>query len=290
MDLLRLTRSSFAFVKKAALAQSIPPIPRRHYCRDSAYLRFVKENLHKLPSKLAPKEKIKTIAVQWKSLAEEDKARYVSEYEAAKKEKKNLDGFLQNVDEDEECTMNAPVCGVKGANFDRPLPPKTPPSAYVRFVMDKIHQLPSELDPKEKSKTIAVQWENLAEEDKARYVTVSECEAADEDKIREIAMQWISEEDKKSKPKKKPNVSGYTLHVGENVKNIYDAMWPDDCTSQLTPMTQKRVRTMNVLATLWRNLDPSKKASLEAKAKTINEERKAARGEACPFCKGTGKV
>ena len=89
-------------------------------------------------------------------------------------------------------TLNAPVCGVKGASFDRPLPPKTLPSAYVHFVMDKIHQLPSELVPKEKIKTIAMQWENLATEDKAWYVAVSEYETVEEEKIKELAMQWIS--------------------------------------------------------------------------------------------------
>ena len=187
------------------------------------------------------------------------------------------------------------VCGVKGTkrpSFDRPLPPKSPPTAYLRFVKENLHKLPSELAPKEKIKTIAMQWKSLAEEDKARYV--SEYEAAKEEYKKDLDefLQNVDEEYVKAYEKfkkkkqtykgiiqskrkgeyvKKPKMTAYSVFTSENFKEVYSRQPQDDSVSQ----GQKIANTSRELSGMWKKIDPSEKASLEAKANQINRERKA---------------
>ena len=182
------------------------------------------------------------------------------------------------------------VSGVKGTmklSFDRPLPPKSPPSAYIRFVKENLHKLPSELAPKEKIKTIAVQWKSLAEEDKARYV--SEYEAAKEEYKKDLDefLQNVDEEYVKAyekfKKKKqyykgiiqskrkggyvKRKLTAYSVFTSENFKEIY-AKQPEDSDSM-----QKLANTSKELGARWKAMDQADKEAFQEKAERINEER-----------------
>ena len=248
-------------------------------------------------------ERGKVLGEKWRAIGEKDKARYETKAAAEKERyaeemKHYVPPVVESDDDDDDDTAtttpekdadaDAPAAkGGKKKKKKDPNAPKRPPNAYILFSNDaraKLQKQHPEMSPKEIMSTLAAQWQNASEKEKAKYEAKTkeakeayDVASAEYEKNKPAAASDDDDDDdddaaagkkggKKRKQKKDPNapkrpLSAYILFSGDARAKVVKEN-PE----------MKATEIIAAIGAKWKAIGAKDKAKYEAKATAAKEK------------------